>query len=220
MSLTALKLNKQITGEEVLNILPSLPQNIGKKLSPLLRAADIEIYKHFLVTMYHYTHHALPQLKYAEDMCDDPVLKDYFREMGREEDGHHLLAKRDFERLGGILAESPAPQSVSAFRSYWYNLGKQNVNEFLGAMYVFENVAGYVGKDIIDMIQRLNLKRSQATWLYTHIEADVGHGDEAFKVCKLYANDDPAAMLRAAEEGAKEWMSVFDHAFRNSKIVD
>jgi hypothetical protein len=209
-------LEASMTSDDVLRILPTLPQGIGKKLSPLLQAADMETYKHFLVTMYHYTHYALDQLKYAEDMCEDSELKAYFAEMAREEDGHHLLAKRDFERLGGNLEDCPAPASVQSFRNYWYGLGKENVNEFLGAMYVFENVASAVAKDIIDMMARLNLKRSQATWLNTHIEADVGHGDEAWKMCAQYAHHNPDTILRAAKEGASEWMAVFEHAFSNN----
>ncbi len=215
MVLAAQRVEAPLTGAEVLQILPTLPQGIGKKLSPLLQKADMAVYRHFLVTMYHYTHDALPQLKYAEDQCSDPALKDYFEEMGREEDGHHLLAKRDFERLCGLLENFPTPPSVKNFRDYWYNLGKANVNEFLGAMYVFENVAGYVAKDITDMIKRLELKRSQATWLFTHIEADIDHGSDALKMCERYVHDDPEAMLRAAQDGAKEWMAVFDYAFSN-----
>lgn len=215
MSSLAKEYQESVTGEEVLRILPTFPATIAKELAPLLKTADIETYKHFLVTMYHYTHNAEPQLIHAMDQCTDPVMKEYFKEMAKEERGHHLLAKRDYEEFGCSVEDSIAPPSVKSFHDYWYGLGKENVNEFVGAMYVFENVAKAVGKDIRDMMSRLELTKRQSRWLLVHLEADIGHGDEAGEMCSRFINDNPAAMLMAAEVGAEEWMAVFRHAFSN-----
>lgn len=200
---------------DVLLEMAALPGGIAQELSPLLQAADLEVYKHFLLTMYHYTRDAEKQLKFARDKCKESELYDYFEEMAREERGHYLLAKRDYEELGGNVEKSVEPRSVEQFRNYWYNLGKENSNEFLGAMYVFENVATRVGRDVIAMMERLNLTKRQSRWLRVHLEADVGHGDEAEKMCQKYLAKNPQAMLRAAQEGAAEWMAVFRYAFSN-----
>ncbi len=204
-----------VTGEEVLKKLPEYPAWIAQELRPLLQATDIDVYQHFLVTMYHYTHHAEEQLIHARDMCEDPILKAYFAEMAREERGHYLLAKRDYEEFGKSVEDHPAPASVKSFQDYWFGLGLEDVNEFVGAMFVFENVAGAVGKDLREMMARLQLTKRQSRWLLVHLEADIGHGNEAWNMCQKYAESNPGAMLRAAEEGAEEWLDVFRYAFSN-----
>lgn len=209
----AQRTHTQPTASEVLAKLPSFPAEIARELTPLLRKTDLENYKHFLLTMYHYTHTAEEQLLFASEKCSDPELKEYFYQMSREERGHYLLAKKDYEEFGLKVEDSIEPPSVKNFRDYWYGLGNDNVNEFVGAMYVFENVAQAVGKEIVDMMQRLELNRKQSRWLRVHLEADVGHGDEAWEACQKYVNDDPAAMLMAAELGAEEWLAVFKYAF-------
>ena len=132
--------------------LPTFPQKIAQQLAPLIQSTDIETYKHFLATMYHYTYNAEEQLMHASESCTDPVLKDYFYHMAREERGHYLLAKRDYEEFGDDIERTKAPESVKNFQDYWYGLGQDNVNEFIGAMYVFENVASAVAKDVIEMM--------------------------------------------------------------------
>jgi len=205
-----------VTDNDVLDIIPTLTQGIARDLSPLLHAADMTIYKNFLVTMYHYTRYAEDQLLHASNLCKDAELKAYFYQMSREERGHYLLAKRDYEELGGNVEESIAPPFIKDFSEFWYGLGTRNVNEFVGAMYVFENVATLVAKDVIDMMQRLQLTRRQSRWLRVHLEADVGHGEEAMEVCRKYVSDDPKALLEAAQEAAVQWMTVFRHAFSNN----
>jgi hypothetical protein len=213
MSLALQKSEIPTTADEVLTEIQKFPQWIASELRPLLAATDIEIYKHFLVTMYHYTYHAEEQLIHAANCCENPELKSYFKEMAHEERGHYLIAKRDYEEFGLNVEDSAPPPSVQSFRDYWYRLGQNNVNEFVGAMYVFENVAMAVGKDIRDMIARLNLTKKQARWLWVHLEADIGHGNEAWEMCSKYAQDNPQALYVAAEEGAREWMDVFRYAF-------
>ncbi len=204
------------TASEVLNVLPSFPTRIAKELAPLMQKATLETYQHFLLTVYHYTYYAEEQLTHARDLCDDPILYAYFNQMAKEERGHYLLAKKDYEEFGLNVEDSIVPPFVENFRTYWYKLGSRNVNEFIGAMYVFESVAILVAKHAIDIMQRLELTRKQSRWLRVHLEADVGHGEEAFQMCKQYVDLDPAAMLEAAANGADEWMDVFRFAFSNN----
>lgn len=210
---------KPLTGEQVLNILPQFPAQIAKELSPLLQKTDIKVYKNFLLTMYFYTYKAEEQLIHARNLATDSTLQTYFHKMAREERGHYLLAKKDYEEFGLNVEDGIEPLMVGSFRDYWYNLGKRNINEFLGALYVFESVATLVAKDVIDMMQRLELTRKQSRWLRVHLEADVGHGEDALNICKEYVNNDPEAMLQAATDGAQEWMNVFRHAFSNNLVA-
>jgi hypothetical protein len=209
----ALKVKPEFSAQEVLSIMASLPAGIAEELRPLLKATDIEVYKHFLVTMYHYTRFAYDQLTHAKSLCgqEDQIL--YFEHMAKEERGHYLLAKRDYEEFGGSIEDTLVPASVEHFADYWYRLGKNNVNEFLGAVYVFENVAGCVGKEVVEMMQRLELTRRQSRWLRVHLEADIGHGNEALEMCQRYVTENPEAMLHAAEGAAIQWLNVFRHAF-------
>lgn len=218
MASSSLKLAQQAprTCAEVMAILPSLPIKIARDLAPLIEGASLPVYKHFLLTMYHYTRHAEEQLMHASESCSDIVLKKYFYHMAREERGHYLLAQRDYEEFGGSVEDMKAPASVKNFQDYWYSLGKDNVNEFVGAMYVFENVATAVAKDVIAMMARLELTRKQSRWLRVHLEADIGHGDEARQMCERYVADNPSAMLMAAEVGTEEWAAVFQFAFSNN----
>ena len=208
-----------LSGVQVLSLLPEYPAKIARELSPLLQKADIKTYQNFLLTMYFYTYKAEDMLTHARNLAPDPTLQTYFHKMAREERGHYLLAKKDFEEFGLSIEARPEPTFVSNFRDFWFGLGKQSINEFLGALYVFENVASLVGKDVIEMMQRLELTRKQSRWLRVHLEADVGHGEDALNICKQYVDDSPEAMLRAVAEGAEEWMNVFRYALSN-KIVD
>ena len=213
--MTSAHKKSMLTSHEVMSILPTFPVSIANELRPLLANADIATYRHFLSTMYHYTRNAEEQLTHARDMCADPILHKYFDIMAKEERGHYLLAKKDYEEFGDDVTITMPPSSVKKFQAYWYGLGQDNVNEFVGAMYVFENVAAALAREIIDMMQRLELTKKQTRWLRVHLEADVGHGDEAMQMCAKYVMDNPSAMLRAAEYGSEEWASVFKHAFSN-----
>jgi hypothetical protein len=208
-----------VSSSYVLNVLPEYPARIAKELSPLLQKADLKTYQNFLLTMYFYTYKAEDMLIHARNLAPDSRLQTYFHKMAREERGHYLLAKKDFEEFGLRVEERPEPALVSNFRNFWFGLGKQSINEFLGALYVFENVASLVGKDVIEMMQRLELTKKQSRWLRVHLEADAGHGEDALNICKQYIDENPEALLEAVAIGAQEWMNVFRYAL-SQKLVD
>lgn len=207
---------KETSPADALSAIVELPKQIAAQLVPFLEKADIEVYKHFLKTMYHYTKDAEPQLQHARDLCPNEELHEYFDTMAKEERGHYLLAKKDYEEFGEDVTASAEPPQVERFKHYWYGLGKADINEFVGAMYVFENVAAAVGREVVAMMQRLELTKRQSRWLRVHLEADIGHGDEAFGMCKKYVSRNPSAMLEAAQIGAVEWANVFKHAFSHN----
>lgn len=215
MSSTQVKL-QPLTGAEALDLLPALPQRAASAVKKCLDGVTLDNYKHFLYAMYHYTLDSEAKLLHAAEQCSDPKLKAYFEEMAREERGHYLLAQRDIEAFNIDIVGSQEPEPVIHFRNYWYELGKQNVNEFVGAMYVFESVASLCVNEVKQLVSRLELNKRQSRWLLVHLEADEGHGAEALKVCEQYVGDDPEALLSAAKSGVEKWISVFEDAFSNT----
>lgn len=207
---------KPLSSNDAMNYLPSLPEKAAEVVKRYLDVIDIEQYKYFLYAMYHYTLDSEAKLLYASKLCNNPALKKYFKEMAKEERGHYLLAQRDIEEFGINVVGSPDSEPVRDFRKYWYDLGTENDNEFLGAMFVFENIASLCVEEVRAMVKRLNLTKRQARWLLVHLEADEDHGAEAYKMCLSYASDNPEAISRAAQEGVDRWIAVFEDALSNT----
>lgn len=196
-----------------LEVLPQYPQAAANTLKPLLQRATMHEYKHFLYMMYHYTKDSANKLIYAADCAETDELKAYFIDMSREERGHYLLAQRDYEALGLEMDTENKPGVVEEFDNFWYSLGKQDFNEFVGALYVFESVADLVGNEVAALVKRLKLSKTQARWLNIHIEADHDHGKEALNMCEKYIDRNPNAMIKAADAASKRWSAVFVEAF-------
>src|SRR5690242_10145274 len=114
-------MNKQSTLKKAddsvfqLSLLPQYPQRAAEALKPLLERATMEEYKHFLFMMYHYTKDSGNKLIYAAEKSESPELKKYFLQMAKEERGHYLLAKRDYEGFGLVLDETKKPSVVDEF---------------------------------------------------------------------------------------------------------
>lgn len=214
-AVTTLKKTHSILGNQVLTLLPNFPEQAAEAIRPLMKELNIEGYKHFLYCMYHYTLDSAEKLEHSCRLCDDKNLLSYFSKMIKEEKSHYLLAKRDYEAFGLEVNKDVIPEPVKRFREFWYGLGNRNCNEFVGGMYVFESVAGLVGKDVIDMIERLQLTKRQSRWLLVHLEADLDHGAHALEMCEEYVDADPQALLDAAREGVERWIDVFKFAFTN-----
>jgi len=179
---------------------------------PRLAAADMTGYCNFLNTMFHYTRGSGDKaLKAARD-CPTPELRAFFEHMNREERGHYLLAQADLSALGYAPAEA-TPAAVAAFDRYWASITPAEYAAYVGALVVFENIAGHVAADVAALVKRLDLKRTQARWLNVHVEADETHGKEALEMGEQYLATQPDAVLAGAEKACDLWIGIFASAF-------
>lgn len=168
---------------------------------------DLEQYKQFLNTMFHYTGRSGEMIQHAGNLAHDDVLKAFFTRMVSEEKGHYILAQEDLRALGGDVSET-IPQSVLDFHHNWFNLG-DTIYAYLGAIYVFENIAKHLQQEGVDMFARLNLNKKQRRWVAVHLEADLMHGEEIIALCAQYYDQDQAACLKGGEVMCRSWINVF-----------
>jgi hypothetical protein len=201
------------THKQQLQLLDQYVMRAAKDVIPFIQACNRGGYAQFLNTMYHYTLTSEQQLRQAAEKSHDDALREYFLHQAKEERGHYLLAKRDMEGIGGTL--KPAPSApVLAYRAYWEEIPKERAAAYLGAVYVFENVALYVAKDVIDMMRRLELQKKETRWLSVHLEADVQHGKEAAAICERYLPRFKDTIFSGAETFSVLWSNIFKEAFQ------
>ena len=170
---------------------------------------DLAQYRQFLNTMYHYTARSGEMIQHAGSKAHDEELAQFFKYMCNEEQGHYLLAKEDLKELGGEVSEE-IPQSVQDFHHTWFSLG-DTIYAYLGAIYVFENIAKHVQKEGKDLFARLNLNKKQRRWVAVHLEADLVHGDEIIDLCSRYFDNNPSACLEGGRAMCNCWINVFTH---------
>jgi hypothetical protein len=168
---------------------------------------NLERYKQFLNTMYHYTERSGEMISYAGKFAHTDELKHFFDYMLKEEKGHYLLAKEDLKALGGEVSET-IPHTVSDFHSKWFSLS-DNIYAYLGAIYVFENIAKHLhveGKALFDL---LGLTKTQKRWIAVHLEADLDHGAEIAELCERYTAQNPEACSHGGRVMCDAWINVF-----------
>lgn len=189
--------------------LDALSEQAANAFKPFLGedGFDLEQYKRFLNTMYHYTARSGEMIAYAGNKAHDDVLKDFFGYMLSEEKGHYLLAKEDLKGLGDNVSEE-IPESVKNFHSNWFGLG-DTIYPYLGAIYVFENIAKHIQLEGRAFFERLDLDKKQRRWLAVHLEADLTHGDRIIELCAHYFNKDPKACLEGGKTMCASWIGVF-----------
>lgn len=199
----------ELQNEASIPELEAFSKKAGNALKTFLSAEsfDLKKYKLFLNTMYHYTSRSGEMIKHGENIAGDAELKKFFGFMLSEEKGHYLLAKEDLKGLGEEVSKE-APQSVKAFHEQWFNLSN-SVFSYLGAIYVFENIAKHVQMEGKAMFDKLGLTNKQRRWLAVHLEADLKHGDEIIEVASHYFKQDPDAFLKGGEVMCDCWIRVF-----------
>ena len=179
--------------------------------APLLNA-DLQAYKNFLNMMYHYTLTSGDKLAVAAKKAPNEELKSFFDHMFKEERYHYKLAEQDLKGFG-LKPDSQTPEVVSKFNKFWESLGNGHFNGYLGALYVFENIADKVGGEIKDLLSRLNVTEKQRRWLSIHVEADEEHGSLISDLLKKYIGDNTQAAIDAAKEAQKRWSEIMVTAF-------
>lgn len=198
---------------EYMRQLENLPIQAAKACQPFLEKAGIAEYKNFLRMMYHYTYRSEEKLCIAAEHSENEELKSFFLEMSHEERGHYLIAKADLNVFGDDISDDePRPDVVERFDKVWDELYPPNTNGYLGALFVFENIAAHAEPSVRRMIDRLELTKIQARWLWVHLEADQEHGREVAAMCEQYIERDPDAMLAGAQKCCDAWIDVFTEA--------
>ncbi len=174
---------------------------------PGVKNADLEGYKRFLDMMYHYTLTSGDKLKAIAENSPDQELRNYFNHMYLEEKNHYMLAQQDLKGFG-LTPSKETPKEVQDMNKFWASLSGKHVNGYLGALYVFENIADKVGNEVKDMLTRLGVEKNQRRWLSIHLEADLDHGREIKEVLEKYLAQDTKTALEAAEEACVRWTAV------------
>jgi hypothetical protein len=168
---------------------------------------NLERYKQFLNTMYHYTAKSSEMISYAGKLSHNDELKHYFDHMLKEEKGHYLLAKEDLKALDGEVSVA-IPQTVTDFHSKWFSLS-DNIYAYLGALYVFENIAKYVQIEGQALFDALGLTKTQKRWVAVHLQADLEHGAEIAELCGRYFAQNPESCLHGGKVMCDAWINVF-----------
>jgi hypothetical protein len=168
---------------------------------------DLTQYKQFLNTMYHYTGKSGEMIRHAGTLAHTEELKTYFVHMFSEEKAHYILAREDLKELGGDVSEE-MPRSVKNFHARWFNLGN-TIYPYLGAIYVFENIAKHLQTEGKVFFERLGLNKKQKRWVAIHLEADLVHGEEIIALCSRYFNENPLACLEGGKMMCESWIGVF-----------
>lgn len=189
--------------------LEALAIKAANSFKPFLGANgfDLAQYKQFLNTMYHYTARSGEMINHVGNMAYDDELIKYFKHMLSEEKAHYILAREDLKELGGDTSEE-IPQSVKDFHQCWFNLG-DTIYPYLGAIYVFENIAKHIQSEGKELHERLGLNKKQRRWITVHLEADLQHGEEIIDICVKYFAKNPASCVAGGKAMCDSWINVF-----------
>jgi hypothetical protein len=195
--------------------LGSLAKKAADAFRPYLgdNGFDLEQYKQFLNTMYHYTSRSGEMISHAGNIAHDDNLKNYFQHMFLEENNHYILAREDLKELGGDVSVE-VPPAVKRFHANWLGMG-DTIYPYLGAIYVFENIAKYLQIEGQIFYERLELSKKQRRWVTIHMEADLVHGEEIIELCQQYIDNDPNAFVEGGKMMCDSWISVFTDTQRH-----
>jgi poly-gamma-glutamate synthesis protein (capsule biosynthesis protein) len=145
------------------------------------------------------------RVKYAPT----PELKAFFADMAAEEGGHYRLAEADLKALGASPTDGrDRLEPIAEFHRAW--LASTNPADWLGALYVLENVASALAADIPPHLVRLGLTKAEARFVLTHLSVDDAHGRKTSEFAGYYPAD---ALLPAAERAARFWIDLHQAAF-------
>ncbi len=183
-----------------------------------LKEANVEAYVHFLDCMYHYTRHSGDKCKAAARNAKTSHLKKFFEEFHDEEHWHYKAARDDVETFGRTVSKE-SPMIIKAFDNFWDSLADRHNNGYLGALYVFENIAKYLQDDLKEFVERLGLSEKEFTWLGLHAEEDLDHGDMIYQVLTKHIGENPSVAVAAARQASNLWSGIMLYAFDNYKIA-
>ncbi|HEY0962956.1 MAG TPA: iron-containing redox enzyme family protein [Pseudomonadales bacterium] len=177
------------------------------------READLDMYKHFLNSMYHYTLHSGERLEFASRVAETDELKAFYKELADDEESHYRLAQADLEEFGEQVDPNNPPEPVQRFHEYWQSLAKQHSSAYLGVLYVAENIAKFATGPVLEMFPKLELTKAQTRWLRVHAEVDLEHGAEVQEMCANYMDQYEPVITDAARQMSQFWIDIMHEGF-------
>lgn len=201
-----------ISGDMALAEIEKVTKEAAEVVKQCFDTVTIDTYVHFLDVMYHYTANTGEKAAEAAKNVSNSELKQFFIEFEKEEHWHYRLAVHDLKAFGKIPSEKK-PSVVLAFDDFWSSLADKHHNGYLGALYVFENIAKYLEDDIIGLIERVGLSKKETAWISTHAEEDIEHGKIVDSMLRKYVEDNPLVAVSSARQAAKLWENIMIYAF-------
>lgn len=200
--------------EAVFQELEALALKAADSLRKPLTTAKLPNYRNFLNMMYYYTLPSEETLLRASEVSETEDLREYFKHMAKEERGHYVLAQEDLRALD-TEPSAETPKEITAFTDTVDEILGQSIYAYLGAIYLFENIAKHLQEEGRAFLAGLDLNKKQTRWLSVHLEADLEHGEEIKEACEKHiAHADE--ILAGANKIYGPWSDVFSEAFGGS----
>lgn len=191
------------------NDLDTLTREMAEALRPHLAVLDRDGYARFLDAMVHYTRGSGERLRHAAELAPTEELRGFFSELAEEESPHYKLAEADLVALGRSPSATPSA-GIAAFHR-WF-MASHDATDWLGALYVLENVAGHLATDVPPQLVRLGLSRSEARFVLAHLTADVAHGASTRAHAEA-ASRRGGDLVPSARFAAEFWVKMHVDAF-------
>lgn len=188
--------------------LDTYTKNAAETIIAAFAEADLDQYKHFLNSMYHYTLHSGERLQYAASCAETADLKAFYQKLADDEESHYRLAEADLAEFGEPVDPENPPDPVQRFHAYWQSLGEGHSSAYLGVLYVAENIARFVKTSVVDMFPKIPLTRAQTRFVRVHAEVDLEHGAEVQEMCTHYMDEYEDVITDAAKHMARFWVEI------------
>lgn len=187
--------------------LDAMTRAMAAALVPYLPTIDRAGYARFLQAMVQYTRHSGDRLRHAAEFAPTAALRAFFARLAVEESGHYQLAEADLRALGKPITTTQDTEIV-AFHT-WF-MASNDPADWIGALYVLENVADHLAQDVTVHLGRLGLLKTQVRFVMTHLTADAAHGEDTRKHAEAHGQ----GLLPAAKRAADFWTRMHIQAFR------
>ena len=186
-------------------------QKMAQSIIPILSQINLGQYQNFLNMMYHYTRDSGSRLQHAAQQVHSPQIKAIFNELAREEQYHYRLAEADL----ATFSRQPSPeipQAVTDFHQFWLSIPNGNDYQYVGTLYVLENVARYLKAHIMPHFARLGVGPEQGKFIVTHLVADDEHGDQLGSLCQEVTTQAKNQLDIGAQKGSDFWIEIHRQA--------
>ena len=202
-------------GITTLELLNDYCQKMADSIIPLLDGIDLYQYQAFLEMMYHYTLDSGKRLLHAADQAQNEEVKSVFAELAYEEQYHYRLAAADLKTYGKVPKEEKSP-IIEAFDHYWLSIAADEEYQYVGALYVLENVARFLKNPIMPHLTRLNIGAAEGKFIMTHLVADDDHGDQLSLLCQNVTGAERKQLEMGAQKASEFWIAIHQKALENA----
>lgn len=192
---------------QTINLLDTYCQHMANSVILLLDKIDLNKYQNFLEMMYHYTLDSGKRLRYAAEQAQNEEIQRVFAELAREEQYHYRLAEGDLKSFGK-QPMSETPSIVLEFDQFWMNISSAEEYQYVGALYVLENVARWLKTSVMPHFTRLNIKPEQGKFILTHLVADDDHGNQLRLLCHNATDTTKEHLEIGAQKASTFWIRI------------